>query len=381
MKNVAKIIPCYSADTAGVCSALYELGGLTVVHDASGCNSTYSTHDEPRWYNMRSNIFISALNEMDAIMGNDEKLIEDAVSAAKDRQPRFISVCGSPMPMMTGVDFDAVAAEIEARSGIRTFPLHTNGTHSYIEGASEALLAVVKEYAKPCEKTGNGAAVLGLTPLDFPLGADKEIRNWLTEQGFECVCTLAMGDTLEGIERLPSAAVSLVVSQSGMETAEYLKAEYGIPFVCGVPFGKGFARKLADYLKSVIADSGSFSPFVLPCDGFPDADTVVIGESISAGSLAAALWSDKKTPALPLCTLPSHGFFSRHTGGVIDAEEDIEAFLRERQPKKVIADPLYKYILPERTKLITVPHFAFSGRCFQKDMKNLINTDIKEYFK
>ena len=36
----AKVISIYAADTSGVCSALYELGGMTVVHDASGCNST-----------------------------------------------------------------------------------------------------------------------------------------------------------------------------------------------------------------------------------------------------------------------------------------------------------------------------------------------------
>ena len=42
----------YTADCSGVASALYELGGMTVIHDASGCNSTYTTHDEPRWNTM-----------------------------------------------------------------------------------------------------------------------------------------------------------------------------------------------------------------------------------------------------------------------------------------------------------------------------------------
>ena len=34
----AKVISIYAADTSGVCSALYELGGMTVVHDVSGHN-------------------------------------------------------------------------------------------------------------------------------------------------------------------------------------------------------------------------------------------------------------------------------------------------------------------------------------------------------
>ena len=54
MKQINSILSTYTADVSGVCSALYELGGMTVMHDASGCNSTYNTHDEPRWYSMPS---------------------------------------------------------------------------------------------------------------------------------------------------------------------------------------------------------------------------------------------------------------------------------------------------------------------------------------
>ena len=67
MKQVAGLISTYSSDEFGICSALYELGGMVVMHDASGCNSTYTTHDEPRWYEMDSMIYISAISEMEAI--------------------------------------------------------------------------------------------------------------------------------------------------------------------------------------------------------------------------------------------------------------------------------------------------------------------------
>ena len=40
MKRTNRILPVYAADISGICSALYELGGMTVMHDASGCNST-----------------------------------------------------------------------------------------------------------------------------------------------------------------------------------------------------------------------------------------------------------------------------------------------------------------------------------------------------
>ena len=46
MRQSYRIIPIYTSDVSGVCSALYELGGMVVMHDPSGCNSTYNTHDE-----------------------------------------------------------------------------------------------------------------------------------------------------------------------------------------------------------------------------------------------------------------------------------------------------------------------------------------------
>ncbi|MEG2000822.1 MAG: oxidoreductase, partial [Evtepia sp.] len=75
MKQTARIISTYAADVSGVCSALFELGGMTIMHDASGCNSTYNTHDEPRWYDTDSLVYISGLSEIEAIMGDDEKIV------------------------------------------------------------------------------------------------------------------------------------------------------------------------------------------------------------------------------------------------------------------------------------------------------------------
>ena len=50
MKKTYRILPVYTGDVSGFASALYELGGMCVIHDPSGCNSTYNTHDEIWWY-------------------------------------------------------------------------------------------------------------------------------------------------------------------------------------------------------------------------------------------------------------------------------------------------------------------------------------------
>ena len=86
MRQSYRIIPIYTADVSGVCSALYELGGMTVMHDPSGCNSTYNTHDEIRWYEQDSLIYISGLTEIDAVMGNDAKFVLDIKQAVRSKE-------------------------------------------------------------------------------------------------------------------------------------------------------------------------------------------------------------------------------------------------------------------------------------------------------
>lgn len=370
MKQTAKIIPCYAADTSGVCAALYELGGMIAVHDASGVNSTYATHDEPRWETVQSMIYVSGLTELDAILGNDEKFIADVAAAAADQKPRFIAVCGSPMPMMIGVDFDAVAMEIEQRSGIRTFPMHTNGMHAYSEGASEALRAIAEEYVLPrTEKTANGVNILGALPLDF--GNPQEIpgiRTWLRENGFSVISCFAMGDSLETLAQAGKAAVSLVVSYSGLAAAEYLYHCFGIPYVCGVPTGTAFSQMLADALRHA-AESGQPES---PCTyrGGNGRTVAVIGENITGGSLTAQL-AYMGYHAKLICPLPHAESLLADGDSDASSEEEIEALLTEMKPDAVIADPLYRFILPNKTKHIGLPHYAFSGRCFEKQMPDL----------
>ncbi len=92
------------------------------MHDPSGCNSTYNTHDEIRWYDQDSMIYISGLTEIDAVMGNDEKFICDIEQAAEELKPKFIALAGSPIPFMNGTDFPAIARCIEKKPESRHFP-------------------------------------------------------------------------------------------------------------------------------------------------------------------------------------------------------------------------------------------------------------------
>ena len=129
MQQTARIIATHSADTFGVCSALFELGGMVVIHDPSGCNSTYTTHDEPRWYDRDSLIYVTAMTERDAVLGDDNRTIRDIVTAAKQQEPRFICLIPSQIAHLIGTDCRALSRIIEKKTGILTFTLPTNSMH------------------------------------------------------------------------------------------------------------------------------------------------------------------------------------------------------------------------------------------------------------
>ena len=344
MKQTARIISTYSADVMGVSSALFELGGMTVMHDASGCNSTYTTHDEPRWFDMDSMVYISGLSEMEAIMGDDEKLIEDICETAEELGPKFIAIAGTPIPTMVGFDFEAVADVIESRTGIPAFGFPTTGMNTYIHGAFMALEGLagrfVREAENPDMQGDYRVNILGLTPLDFSVnGQDRSIAQWLSGNGFQVVSKWAMGSTLEEISRAAEADVNLVVSAAGLGAARTLYRKFGIPAVIGVPIGNRQSGLIASALRRSAIEYRSFRAGgkmpddcgltrvrIHPNDLDPARDNelaVVIGEGITSLSLANAVRFETGRKTRVLCTTECPEGILRKWDRMTPDEDDI----------------------------------------------------------
>ena len=369
MNHTSTIISTYSADVFGVCSALFELGGMVIMHDASGCNSTYTTHDEPRWYDMESMVYISGLSEMEAIMGDDEKLIGDIVAAAEDLHPRFIAVAGTPIPTMTGFDFEAVAALIEERTGIPAFGFNTTGMKTYVHGASMALEAVARRFAdRDVQKTPDLTAnILGLTPLDFSVaGTEDSVTDFLEASGFRVLSRWAMGSSLEDLTRAGGAHVNLVVSSTGLGAAKALQERFGTPYVVGLPIG-GTQK---EHLREALHTAASTGENQYPVSDLSGEDILIIGEAVTSLALASALEHSAGQGVRVLC--PTEGSEGLLRSGDLRAqyEEEIEEAMTEA--KTVIADPLYRPICPDYVKFVELPTEAFSGRIYREQIPNLV---------
>lgn len=370
MKQTARIISTYSADTFGVCSALFELGGMVIMHDASGCNSTYTTHDEPRWYDMDSMVYISGLSEMEAIMGDDEKLIGDIVDAANNLHPKFIAIVGTPIPTMTGFDFTAVAELVEDRTGIPTFGFDTTGMNTYVQGAAKAFEGIARRFVKrDVEKTEYlSANILGLTPLDFSVnGSDASMVKFLENAGFTVISKWAMGSTLEKLTEAGRASVNLVVSVTGLGVAKVLKELFGTPYVVGTPIGAAFQEELKHALLNT-AKGGSSD---LEWSSLPNSEIAVIGEGVTSLSLAQAIELEYGIGVKVLCATECEKTLLRAKDVLTSDEEDVVEALSGM--KMVIADPLYQPICPKDAKFMSLPAESFSGRIYRNEIPNLVD--------
>ncbi|MBO4776208.1 MAG: oxidoreductase, partial [Lachnospiraceae bacterium] len=357
------------------CSALYEYGGMTVIHDASGCNSTYTTHDEPRWYDKKSMRFISGLTEKDAVMGNDDKFIDDLIVAANELKPEFIALCASPLPAMIGTDLDAIAYAVESETGIPSFSVKTNGMNSYIYGINNAFLDLAKRFTKEdmSEKSDRlKVNILGMTPLDFPKKEYYDsLKKFIVNAGMELNACIGMETSLKEVERLSSADVNLLVSSSGRLLADYLFEEYEIPYVKGVPYGIGFSEKIKEYLSVSAKEKKNIDATSdFRCEG----KVAILGESVLSASLASALLLDKGIKSNVLETVGDGDFDILKS---FDMSCDDEKILEDELKKYdvIIGDPLFKPICYGK-KFFDLPHEAFSGRCFTKNAPNIINRAI-----
>ena len=348
MKKTYRILPVYTGDVSGAASALYELGGMTVIHDPSGCNSTYNTHDETRWFDTESLIYISGLNDIDAITGNDEKFINDICYAAEKMKPLFIALANSPLPYLNGTDFKGICKVLEEKTGLPCFYVNTNAMHDYSKGQSEAFLSFAKRMLKdPEKKVKNGVNIIGMTPLDFTS------TDIYMSDGHEIVSNWSLNTSYEEVMKATQAELNIAVSSSGIAACEYMKERFDIPYVKGLPWN----GKAQNYLDVARKASRKY----------------IVGETVISGSIAAYL---KETTGEDYNVIAS----TEITDGLLfdcdkrcHGEEEIEEALKDAET--IIADPMVKYISPASAKFVELPHFAMSGRLYRKQIPNLINPE------
>lgn len=377
MEQLWITLPAFAPDYSGVCSAMFDLKGLTVVHDASGCTGNYTGYDEPRWYGSESKIFCSGLREIDAVLGNDEKLIHNILKTGELVHPTIYTVVGSPVPMVIGTDTKGIAHELEVTTGVPAFGFDTNGLGLYHTGVSDAMCRLINRFTeKSNTKVERGINILGTTPLDISANENaQDLKNRLEDWGFNVLGQMMMGASIEQIRNLDQAVVNLVVTSSGLEAAELLEKKFSIPYVVGMPLANDTGVK--ELLEQTIQDNKSRKLL----DEAGTGDVLIICEQVLGNSLRNLLQKRYRKIRVTVGTFFDLNEEIAAQGDInITSEEKLIKVLESGQYSTLVGDPLFEELLDDigGMQFVGIPHVAVSSKIYWKNMPRLLRYDMEE---
>ena len=362
MSKLCIYLPPFAPDYSGVCSALYELNGISIIHDASGCTGNYTGYDEPRWYDNQRFVYCSALREIDAVLGDDTKLINKVLKANEDLNPEFITVLGSPVPMIIGSDMNGIAREMEMICNKPCLGFDTTGLNYYDFGASKAFLKVAERFVEDKnEKIKDSINLLGITPLDFGIKNNvPDLKDIFKKNNIKINSCWSMGTSLDEIRNTTKAEINVVVSVSGLEVARYLNKKYEMPYIIAAPIGKYGVNKCLNLIRNNINEDNQLIE-----TSSRKEEVLIIGEQVLGNGIRDVLINEYGFNNVNVAT-----FFTldkeikKETDFRIENESYLIKKFRENKYDYIIGDPLLKELLPHesKAKFIDLAHVAVSSK-------------------
>ena len=334
MKKLLKHISPLAPDDSGACSVLYELGGIVVICDAGGCAGNVCGFDEPRGFTKKSALFSAGLRDMDAILGRDDRLVGKLAKAAKQIDARFTAVVGTPVPAVIATDYRALKKMSEKKTGKPCITVETTGTNLYDKGEEAAYLALFKEFAKEKKETVAGkVGIIGATPLNTGLKTADIIKD-----KYENAVCFGMDSGLDEIINASECEKIIVISNSGIKSAEYLKEKFGIGYEFDFPCipeetlnkAKGLENKKVLVIHQQVAANA-------------------LREEIKGCQVDCATWFD-----LDKSIAKENDFRIKNEEDLAETADNYDV---------IIGDISFKKIIPKhKGEFIDFPHFAVSGR-------------------
>ena len=387
MARLSVYLPPFAGDYAGTSSVLFGLDCLVVVIDAGCCTRNYTEYDEARWTSRRKSTFSAQLRTMDAVLGDDARIVAQTLEAAEALRPSCIALVGTPVPAITGMDVAGMAHEIELACGVPAFGLATTGFASYEHGASLALAALCRRFARgdvpSVERVGGHvrANLLGAVPQDFVGDGSLEgLQRALGERGVEVVLNTAGDYSLDDVGAASGADASLAVSWSGLAAGRLLRERFGVPLVAACPMGAQGADEVVRALRAAAAGNVGGAADVADAQGeVEDAGDsaceplLLVGDQVVMNSLRVALRA-RFAQRGPCPTIRVASFFALDPmlcepgDCALDGEAALVRLAREHLGLACVGDPLLRRVPGIGDgPFLALPHGAVSSTLFAAD--------------
>lgn len=360
MRYLFELIPPMRSDVYGFIELISRTGAVGMVNDSS--DYRYKGVGGERCERMGHNTRVSRLREEQVISGADEMLTERTIDSAlyAPEKPEFIFIAEGPAASMAGTDLDEVCAEVTRRTGIGAAHLRISGHRTCDYGTAETLKAYIEHCAAPEVRRERAVSILGGSEFDIGRENIGDIARLLEAQGFEPV----------PFKHAASAAKSLVITESGLPAARYLKEKFGIDFIAGLPFGRIGADSVISALRGEEVESTA--------EQSGGKSALIISEQFTANAIRRTLYGrgfGSVTAASfqaisPMYAQPQdkHLELEKELIDIISAGYDV-----------IIADGIYKACAPEGSygKWISLPCTAFY--CPAESMPRLVSNRLDDF--
>jgi hypothetical protein len=366
-------LPSFATDYSGAASVLYDLGGLVVIHEPSGCMGNFTGFDEPRWFHAPRSVLSSFIRENETIFGDDSILIDKILHECRCRSPLFVAVLGTPVPALIGCDVPGIAAEVAEATGLPAFGLNTAGFEYYQKGIASSLLVLEERFMdKSAEIQPGTVNILGYTPLDFSLSGDDVIlKSFVHSCGYQVLSFLS-GDGLERTALAPGAEKNIVVSAAALPLAEKMWRKYKIPYYAGLPAGRSGRELMKGFLQKSIPE--------LPKSPDHTNKALIIGEQVLANAIRNILMLE--FGFLEVKTATFFAFYPQlaQSGDVrLSDEMHLHSLIHEGEYSVVIGDPLFHRFISPGQVFIPLPHPAVSSKLHWNSYVSPLDMSFLEY--
>lgn len=367
MGSISVYLPSFSSDYTGIASVLFEYGGLIVIHNAACCSRNFSRYDEPRKSKGKWPVYCSGLREMEAILGDESKLMDRINNTLKTVTPEFIAVLGTPVPMLVGSDMEGISKEIEYQTGITTLGFNSTGFKYYNHGGSLALMELVNRFCdESINMEKNHVNIVGMTPLDYSNNENLlDICELLESNGLIVNASLSMETTLEQVKNIKKAAINIVVSQMGMDAAVMMNQKWKIPYIVSPFIGREYSQNLLKQIFETMEKGESKVFNVAESHG----EVLIIHDQVIAGGIRNNLGlKGKKSTVGTFFGLDSR--LSQPGDIDIDSERKLLETLKTGKYKTIYADPLVCELAEKigNFNLVPIPHYSVSSKLFENEV-------------
>lgn len=226
-----RFFPPPAPDFHFVSSALQNMDALPFLLTAGGCGGALEAAGTPK---DRYRLSHTRFNDLQVTMGAEplvaQALAADFAAQSAGEKRSTAALLGSAVPAFVGMDRGQVLRE----SGVPGFDLGCDGFTPGVPGLSRALVDLTRQVLGPAVAVEPGRIdVLGY--CGAILGKAEKLAHGfehLQRRGFT-----ARFWGWDGFRRDIAAQLNWVVSSAGLAQAEWMKKQYGVPYIAGIPFG------------------------------------------------------------------------------------------------------------------------------------------------